>query len=415
MDTQQRCPCNEPGTQKMSPTFTPDPAAVFADKETILFVDDDPVNTESFVLSFEEEYNIITTTSGEEALETFRRNQDISVVISDQRMEGMSGVELLAQVYAINPDTMRIIITGYIDVSDIIDAVNRGHIYQYVLKPWDIVQLKLILEQATKTWQLTRENQQLTQALRAKNELLLEANTRLRESEEQLRSLSGALMHAREDEQKRIALELHDELGQALASLKLQIRIIEKECASGPSGGSQCVISRLQELREFINEIINTTRRISKNLSPVIIDDLGLDAAIQHLVQHFSEVYGISCVCDLPSLGSFFERENYLFIYRLLQEALSNVGRHSGASEVHLFLEERDDTLLVTVQDDGVGFSEQELEMVSLEQRGLGMTVMAERIKMLGGTLERHSAPGEGTRITFHLPRKRADRERADG
>ncbi|HEB70720.1 MAG TPA: response regulator [Desulfobulbus sp.] len=381
------------------------PPAVFAEKYKVLFVDDDPINSESFVLSFSEEYDITTAASGEEALEIFKNEPGISVVLSDQRMGGMSGVELLSNIYAINPDTVRIIITGYIDVSDIIDAVNRGHIYQYVLKPWDIVQLRLILEQATQTWDLTRENQKLADALREKNQLLQEANAHLKDSEKRLRSLSGALIHARENEQKRIALELHDELGQALAALKLQIRIIEKARSGQSPEAGDTVLGGLHGLRGFINEIIENVRRLSKNLSPVIIDDLGLDSAIENLIQRFSEVYGIACTFEVKSLSSFFAEDTHLLIYRLLQEALRNSGKHSGANNVEISFQIAPDLITLTVEDDGIGFSEQETAKMPVDQRGIGMTVMAERVKMLNGEMDIHTSPGRGTRVVFTLPR----------
>ncbi len=378
---------------------------VFTEKDKILFVDDDPINTESFVISFSEEYDVITASSGEEALEIFQQESGISVVLSDQRMDGMSGVELLSSIYAIHPDTVRIIITGYIDVSDIIDAINRGHIYQYVLKPWDIVQLRLILEQATQTWRLTRENQKLADALWEKNRLLQKANEHLRDSEERLRSLSGALIHARENEQKRIALELHDELGQSLAALKLQIRIIEKECDEEQLAEDCRVSSRLQELRSSINEIIENVRHLSKNLSPVIIDDLGLDSAIDHLVQRFSEVFGITCTIHGQPLGALVPADSHVLVYRLLQGALGNSGKHSNAENVELTFQVDPNSISLIVQDDGKGFSKEDVANIPADKRGIGMTVMAERVKMLGGTMGIETAPGEGTRVVFTFPR----------
>lgn len=390
-------------------------AVFFAEKELILFVDDDPVNTEHFVLCFGEEYDIITAKSGEEALEIFRRRPGISVIISDQRMEGMSGVELLANIYALHPDTVRIIITGYVDVSDIIDAINRGHIYQYVLKPWDIVQLRLILEQATQTWRLTRENQNLAYALREKNQLLEKTNTQLRNSETRLRSLSGTLIHTREDEQKRIALELHDELGQALAAIKLQLRIIEnKQFGKEPETREQ-LLPDLQGLRAGINKIIENVRRLSKNLSPVIIDDLGLDSAIEYLIQQFGELYGINCMNKGPSLGAFFPVQDHLPVYRILQEALNNCGKHSEAGSVQLTIQPESDCVIIIIKDNGKGFSRQEIAQVPASKRGIGLTVMSERVKMLGGTMAVHSDLGEGAELIFTLPRNLADPEKSNG
>ncbi len=387
-------------------------AVFFAEKDKILFVDDDPVNTEHFVLSFEDEYDIITAVSGEEALEIFNRQSGISVVISDQRMEGMSGVELLSTIYAHHPDTVRIIITGYVDVSDIIDAINRGHIYQYVLKPWDIVQLRLILEQATQTWRLTRENQRLAAALQEKNRLLEEANTHLRQSESQLRNLSGNLIHAREDEQKRIALELHDELGQALAALKLQIRIIEQEQAAAGTEPDQHLATRLQELRSSVNMIIENVRRLSKNLSPIIIDDLGLDSAIEYLISQFTDLYAIKCLSTGPAPGTVFPARYHLPVYRILQEALTNCGKHSAADRVELIVQGEDDCTILVIKDNGRGFSKEKISRIPADQRGIGLTVMAERAKMMAGTLAVHTAPGRGTELIFTLPARQAGSDR---
>jgi len=390
-------------------------SSVFAEQDKVLFVDDDPINVESFALSFKDEYDILTASSGEEALEIFKREPGISVVLSDQRMNAMTGVELLSNIYAINPETVRIIITGYIDVSDIIDAVNRGHIYQYVLKPWDIVQLRLILEQATQTWRLTKENQKLAKALREKNQLLQDTNFHLQNSEERLRSLSGSLIHARENEQKRISLELHDELGQSLAALKLQIRIIEKNRAGQEPDDGDVILSGLHDVRGVIDEIIENVRRLSKNLSPIIIDDLGLDSAIEHLVQRFTEVYDIPCNFHGQPLGSLFPVESHLLIYRLLQGALGNSGKHSGADKVELIFQVEPDSVTLTVEDNGIGFSKEEVAKAPVEQRGIGMTVMAERVKMLGGEIDISTAYGKGTRVVFTLPRDEVDGGQSDG
>ncbi len=387
----------------------------FAEKDKILFVDDDPVNAEHFIISFSEEYDIITAASGEEALEIFRRRPGISVVISDQRMEGMSGVELLSSIYALHPDTVRIIITGYVDVSDIIDAINRGHIYQYVLKPWDIVQLRLILEQATQTWRLTRENQNLAYALREKNQLLRKANEQLRDSETRLRTLSGTLIHTKEDEQKRIALELHDELGQALAAIKLQIRIIEKKQFGKYPENKEQLLTDLQELRAAINEIIENVRRLSKNLSPVIIDDLGLDSALEYLIQQFRELYCINCSSRGPALGAFFPVNFHLPVYRILQEALTNSGKHSEASTVQLTVQPEADCVILIIKDDGKGFSKDDIGKIPAAERGIGLTVMSERAKMIGGTMAVHTAPGEGAELIFTLPRSVDDLEHTNG
>ena len=103
------------------------------DRLKILFVEDDPESTDLFVNCFNDEYEVVTAASAEEALKIFNRESDIFMVLSDQSMPGMSGVELLSLIYEQRPDTIRIIITGYIEISDTIDAINKGHIYQFIL------------------------------------------------------------------------------------------------------------------------------------------------------------------------------------------------------------------------------------------------------------------------------------------
>jgi len=379
---------------------------LFVEPEKILFVDDDPVNVENFVISFGDEYHVLTASSGEKGLSLFRQHPDTGIIISDQRMEGMTGVEMLAEIYRLQPDTIRIILTGFIDVSDIIDAVNRGHIYQYILKPWDVVQLRLVIEQAVQTWHLTKENRRLTEALWEKNSILEKTNKQLKDSEHRLRSLSSALIDARENEQKRIALELHDELGQSLAALKLQIRAVENRCLGTGSRTERAVAEELTEIRTSINEIIENVRRLSQNLSPVIIDDLGLDAAIEHLINRFAEVYRIGCVFHGPMPGHFLDRQSHLLVYRLLQEALNNCGKHAQAGRVAITSSIGEETYHLCVEDDGCGFDQ--AQVAKRSGGGFGLSAMAERVEMLAGKMQVASSPGKGTRVEFSFPLHRA-------
>jgi signal transduction histidine kinase len=370
----------------------------------ILFVEDDPESTELFVSCFDTEYDILTASSAEEALEVLERERDIAMVLSDQAMPGMSGVELLSRIYARDPDTIRIIITGYIDISDTIDAVNKGHIYQFILKPWDIVQMRMILSQAAQTWNLTRENKLLQEQIVEQNQMLTRANERLQASENNLRSLSSALMTAREDEQKRIAMELHDELGQSLAALKLQIRVIQNEMTSKNNCTPEHMTAHLDRFRSDINAIIENVRRLSKNLSPVIIDDLGLDAAIENIVLNFTNVYSISCAFQPAPLDMIRSGDGQRLVYRLIQETLNNIGKHSGATSIDFSIKVNDNVLHMKIADNGRGFDVDELLRRPEDSRGIGLTAMKERVAMLGGTVAIDSAPDRGTTVVFTIP-----------
>lgn len=261
----------------------------------ILLVEDDQESMNFFVSCFQEEYNILCASSGEEALERFEQEDDISMVLSDQAMPGMTGVDLLTHIYQQNESVIRIIITGFLNTADIIAAINKGHIYQFIVKPWELVQMRMILSQASYTWRLRQENDQLHEQVIGKNTLLTRANERLHASKEALRNLSISLFTAREEEQRRIAMELHDELGQSLAALKMQTRIMENDFLTAGKKQQEKVKSWSAIIRDNISQIIEDVRLLSKNLSPVIIEDLGLDAALQHLIDNFTETYNISC------------------------------------------------------------------------------------------------------------------------
>ncbi|RWX45783.1 Response regulator receiver domain-containing protein [Candidatus Electrothrix aarhusensis] len=135
----------------------------------ILLVEDDQESMDFFVSCFQKEYNILCASSGEEALERFEQEEDVAMVLSDQAMPGMTGVELLTHIYQKNESVIRIIITGFLNTTDIIAAINKGHIYQFIVKPWEIVQMRVVLSQATYTWKLKRENRELQKELLTQN------------------------------------------------------------------------------------------------------------------------------------------------------------------------------------------------------------------------------------------------------
>ncbi len=373
-------------------------------KLKLLFVEDDPESTELFVNCFREEYEILTAVSGEDALEIFKQEPELSMVLSDQNMPGMSGVDLLSRIYVDRSDVIRIIITGYIDISDTIDAINKGHIYQFILKPWDIVQMRMILGQAAQTWILTKENHMLHDRVFEQNRLLTDTNQQCKISEDNLRNLSNALLNAREDEQKRIAMELHDELGQALAALKLQIRVMKNEFSGSCQYPVELANEWLDRFRADINEIIENVRRLSRNLSPVIIDDLGIDAALVNIVHNFTRIYGITCTFQPEPLGVIKSTDGQRLVYRLVQETLNNIGKHSGATHVVFTVIVDDEQAILKLVDNGKGFDLQEMATRSPEQKGIGLAAMRERTNMLGGTVEIDSTVGNGTTVCFTIP-----------
>ena len=155
----------------------------------LLIVDDEKEILRSLTLTFADDYDVFTASSGIEALEILKR-QTIALVIADQRMPEMTGVELLEKVFQINPHIIRIILTGYTDTAALIQAINKGHIYQYVTKPWERQDLRILIRRALESYELSLENERLLKELQAANERLKDENVFLRnEVSKELRSV----------------------------------------------------------------------------------------------------------------------------------------------------------------------------------------------------------------------------------
>lgn len=148
-------------------------------KYNLLVVDDEREILRSLTLTFAEEYEVFTASSGAEALEVLKQRK-IALVIADQRMPEMTGAELLEKVFQIDPNIVRIILTGYTDIASLIRAINDGHIYQYITKPWERQELRIIVKRALESYELTLENQRLLNELRVANERLSDENRFLR-------------------------------------------------------------------------------------------------------------------------------------------------------------------------------------------------------------------------------------------
>lgn len=168
----------------------------------ILVVDDEPANLQKLKRTFLDEFVVHEATGGEAALELLQRHP-IAAVITDQRMPGMTGVELLQRCLEIRPQAVRVILTGYTDVEDMMDAINQGHVHRYITKPWDPFSLRETIRRELERWELERENERLAEELRKANEQLARENLRLQREMEALQPRSFELIH-----QSRVMAEL---------------------------------------------------------------------------------------------------------------------------------------------------------------------------------------------------------------
>jgi len=233
-----------------------------------------------------------------------------------------------------------------------------------------------------------RELDRLTRTFNA----MLDAATRNRE---RLRQVAATALNAAEEERKRIARELHDETAQLLAALLIRIRVVRN------AGDPQAVNALLEDMRGEIGGALEGVRRFARGLRPPALDELGLIPAIESHVRSIRAITEIDLSLLAEGDGGELPLEAELAVYRIVQEALSNVVRHSGATRAAVRVVREPDRLVVTVEDDGHGF---DVAAVRAAGRGLGLFGMGERAAYLGGRVDVQSTPGTGTRVRAEIP-----------
>lgn len=223
----------------------------------------------------------------------------------------------------------------------------------------------------------------------------------LKQAEEKLRLLTAQLLRAQEDERRRLSRELHDELGQSLMVLKMQTRTIERKLPKGQKALREDCRRALQ----YIDEIIDNARRLSNDLSPSILEDLGLSAALHYLFEEFRRHHAdLHFMVEQEPLDQYISREAQVNIFRIFQESLTNIAKYAQASQVKVSLQKQGDLLAGVVEDDGIGFAVSEVAARRGYERGLGLAAMDERVRIMGGALHISSDRGKGTKIAFHIP-----------
>ena len=213
---------------------------------------------------------------------------------------------------------------------------------------------------------------------------------------ERLREVAARALGAAEEERKRIARELHDETAQMLAALLIRIRVVRG--ARDP----QAVDALLEEMRVEVGQALEGIRRFARGLRPPALDELGLVPAIESHVRSLAEISGLHITVDADPLGDALPSEAELALYRIVQEALSNVVRHAHATRASVRIARESDRVVVTVDDDGRGFDR--AEVAAREQGGLGLFGMNERAAYIGGGVEVTSRRGAGTRVRAEIP-----------
>ncbi|HEX9276315.1 MAG TPA: PAS domain-containing sensor histidine kinase [Casimicrobiaceae bacterium] len=221
------------------------------------------------------------------------------------------------------------------------------------------------------------------------------AEEALRLSKQELQYLASASHAAREQEQSRIARELHDELGQALTALKMMVAWVDQKIGRKDIE----LTGKLDRMAKLIDNTLEATRRISSELRPLILDDLGLIPALESVIEGFVDRTGV--VCDFSVDGELeLDDARKSAVFRIVQEALTNVARHAKATQVEVRIAHRDSIISIDVRDNGVGFNLPD----ERSRYSRGLLGMRERAYLLGGTFSINSAPGKGTSLEVRIP-----------
>jgi PAS domain S-box-containing protein len=214
---------------------------------------------------------------------------------------------------------------------------------------------------------------------------------------EQLRALAERLQWVREEDRKRVARDLHDQIGQILTAIKMDMTWMTRHLPEA----EVAVLSRIKESIQLINDGVKAVRAICSGLRPGVLDDLGLAAAIEWQANEFASRNGVLCQVSVPPVDLHLDGDRATATFRIFQECLTNVIRHAQAKSVRVDLCQEEESILLVVQDDGIGFSESGF---SNAFGSLGLLGMKERAQFCGGDMQISSSPGNGTTVTVRVP-----------
>ncbi len=310
------------------------------------------------------------------------------LILSDFSLPTIDGYTALAIAQEKCPDVPLIFVTGTLGEEVAIETLKKGAT-DYVLKH-----------------RLARLVPSVQRALREAKERTgrRHAQEQLRRSHKQLRTLSVHLQHVREEEQIRIAREVHDELGQSLTGLKLQLTWL----ASRLPKQSRLLHDKTRSMAAHIDETIQAVRRIATELRPGVLDTAGLLAALEWQANQFQTQTGIICEVKAEMKETLWDQELNTAFFRIFQEALTNVIRHAKATKVEVRLAEAGGQVVLEVKDNGRGISEAKIH----NTKSIGLLGIRERAALLGGILRIKGERGQGTTLTARIPKTSMARAR---
>lgn len=354
----------------------------------VLIVDDNSTNILYLEIILRNiQANLIKALSGKEALE-LTRGVDLSLAILDVQMPLMNGYELAILLNKDRVDNKVPIIfltANFPENARILEGYKAGAV-DYIIKPVNEIiltsKIKVFLELH---WQKS--------SVMEKTEKLRVSEADLLQTKKQLEQMNEYLIAAIEEERSSISLQVHDELGQAMTALKMDLSWLRQNMSN-----EETAKEKIDRMVLMTNDVIRKVQRISSELHPGLLDDLGLVAAIEWYCKEFGERTGIICDLDLEETD-YIQSDVNLALFRVFQEAMTNIIRHAKASTVHIQLTHTPHTQL-TIEDNGVGMAP---ECIT-SGKSFGLIGMRQRISRCEGTIAISSEIGKGTLVSVVIP-----------
>ena len=395
-----------------------------ATERTFLVVDDEPDILDAIQRMFRREYRVLTAQSAADALELVEE-EPVQVVMTDQRMPQMSGIEFLARLRSNYPHIVRVLFTGYSDIDHVIDAINEGHVYRYISKPWKPAELKLFVEQAFEYYESERERDRLLEELKEANEQLEEQNSLLRQANEELKQL---------DRMKTVFMEVvSHELNTPIAITLGYAFLLRKELEDELDPVAMKALSGIDSSAMRLKNISNRIFKMLSEEGPAStleLETIDLDSFVDDFrdqVEPFlkKRAQTLNIKFDLEVTKIRADREKLLDIF--LNLTMNAIKFSRDGQEIDLELTDsttHPDFVDVSVKDRGIGITDEDISQIfdaffsTFDSRhhssgdfefgkrgiGLGLSVAQKFTHMHGGEISVVSEEGVGSRFTVSLP-----------
>jgi signal transduction histidine kinase len=331
------------------------------------------------------------------------------LVLCDIRLPGESGMSLVEHVLSEYPDTAVIMVSGVDDPQTFEKAIEIGA-YGYIIKPFNSSEVMINISSALRRKGLELWHriycesleQKVAERTRDLEQELAErkwAEGELERSREELSRLSGHLLSSREQERASIARDIHDDLGQTLTALKMDLFWLKSNL---PADG-QNVLKKISDMSLLLQNTSKTLKRICSELRPDLLEEFGLVAAMQSYAEEFQKRFGIQCLFEFDKEDIDVGKEKATALFRIFQEALTNVARHSHGKEIRVVIQEKGNSVCLSITDDGKGFDPERDPAV----KSFGILGMRERTHILGGEFHLEASPNRGTLVQVKIPMDR--------